>query len=94
MVRIKMVVAALGLGAAMHVALEGCNQADAITVNLAKKCRALAIEAHPYKLPGQRGQGSAKAERDYFNECVARGGNMPPESTHGEPPAIPAEPQK
>ena len=64
--------------------------APAITAELAKKCRALAIKAHPYKLAGAKGPGSAQAEREYFKECVARGGDMPDENK--EPP--PANPPK
>jgi hypothetical protein len=56
--------------------------AGAITAELAKKCRAMAIKAHPYKMPGE-GAGSAVAERDYFSACIARGGNMPDASAGG-----------
>jgi hypothetical protein len=51
--------------------------ASALSLELAKKCRALALNAHPYKLPGVKGPGTAASERDYYNECVARGGSMP-----------------
>jgi hypothetical protein len=68
--------AALGVSVTMVMCAAG-KPASAITAELAKKCRALAIKAHPYKMPGERGPGTAQAERDYFNECVARGGNMP-----------------
>lgn len=51
--------------------------ASALSLELAKKCRAMALKAHPYKLPGVKGPGTAAAERDYYNECVARGGNIP-----------------
>jgi hypothetical protein len=55
-------------------------QAEAApTVELAKKCRQLAMKAHPPSLPGTKG-GSAQAERDYFAECVRKGGNMDQES--------------
>ena len=51
----------------------------AISVELAKKCRAMAINAHPTVLygPGR----SATSQRGYYNECVAREGNMPDQST-------------
>lgn len=57
--------------------------AAAITVELAKKCRAMMLKAHPYKLPGVQGPGTAAAERDYYNQCIARGGNMPDDSSSG-----------
>lgn len=49
----------------------------AISADLAKKCRALAIKAHPYKIPGVKGPGTAQAERVFFADCVAKGGNVP-----------------
>lgn len=55
--------------------------AGAITVQVAQKCRALALKAHPYKRPGTKGPGSATAEREYYHECVAKGG--PDEKTNG-----------
>jgi hypothetical protein len=71
-------VGAFGI-AVMLVTVAGAAPARAITADLAKKCRELAIKAHPYKLPGVKGPGSAEPQRDYFNTCVAKGGNMPPE---------------
>lgn len=69
--------------------------ATAISVELAKKCRAMALKAHPYKLPGQPGAGTGEAEREYFNECVAKNGNMPePSSTGAAPPPAPPGPPK
>jgi hypothetical protein len=44
-------------------------------VELAKTCRALAIKAH---LTERAGRGAyAQAQRDYFQDCIAKGGNMP-----------------
>lgn len=57
----------------------GANPAAAISVELAKKCRDLALKAHPYKLPGEPGRGTAAAERDYFSACITRGGGLPSE---------------
>jgi hypothetical protein len=65
--------------AAVTFASAGIRPAAAISVELAKKCRGLALEAHPYKLPGEPGAGSATAQRDYFSECVKQDGNMPSE---------------
>ena len=41
-----------------------------ISAGLAKTCRALAIKAHPTQRAGS-GTGSAQAQREYFQECVA-----------------------
>jgi hypothetical protein len=57
--------------------------AQAITADLAKKCREMAIKAHP-TLPAGSPTGYAAAQRSFFNECVAKQGNMaetkPPET--------------
>ncbi len=67
--------AALGVCATI---LSGPTPASAITADLAKKCRALMLKAHPYEWPGGR-NGVAQAQRDYFNKCVANNGEMPAE---------------
>jgi hypothetical protein len=60
----------------------GCmtGSASAITAQLAKKCQALTAKAFPPRVPGNPAAGSAKgtgqSQRDYFNKCVANGGNM------------------
>lgn len=70
--------------------------APAISVELAKKCRGMALQKYPYKPVGTPGKGDAQAERDYYKKCVANGGNMPeepPKATQGggnQPP--PAQP--
>jgi hypothetical protein len=46
-----------------------------ISAELAKKCRALAIQAHPTQQPGSR-YGSGQAQREYYQECIAKDGNM------------------
>jgi hypothetical protein len=50
--------------------------AGAIDAELAKKCRAMAIKAYPPQPAGSKSR-HAEAERAYFRNCVARGGNMP-----------------
>jgi len=50
--------------------------ASAISVELAKKCRAMAIKAHPTQIAGTKQTGIEKAQRDYFRECVAKDGKM------------------
>jgi hypothetical protein len=53
----------------------------AITAEVAKKCGVLADMAYPLRVPGNpaagRTHGSAQDVRDYFNKCVATGGNTP-----------------
>jgi hypothetical protein len=49
--------------------------AEAITVELAKKCRQLAVTAHPSARPGTR-TGAQKAQNDFYLDCVAKDGNM------------------
>jgi hypothetical protein len=48
----------------------------AITAELAKKCRLMAIQAHPTQLPGKKSTGVEAAQRSYFSDCVAHEGNM------------------
>jgi hypothetical protein len=50
------------------------SPAMAISVELAKKCRDLAIKAHPPKPAGTNPY--AQAERDYFNDCVSKNGDV------------------
>jgi hypothetical protein len=60
----------------------GCmtGSSSAVTAPLAKKCQALTAKAFPPQVPGNPAAGSAKgtgrSQRDYFNRCVASGGNM------------------
>lgn len=49
--------------------------APAISADLAKRCREMAIRAHPYEQPGA-GTGHAQEEREYFRQCVAKNGKM------------------
>jgi hypothetical protein len=49
--------------------------ASAITAELAKKCRALAIKAHPPQPAGTK-TGAEQAQRDYYRDCIAKSGNM------------------
>lgn len=60
------------------------DSALGVSTELAKRCRAMAIKAHPTKPPGSK-TGSVKAQRDYFDECVTKGGKMPeisPDAKH------------
>jgi hypothetical protein len=55
--------------------------ASAISADLANKCRAMAIKAHPPTLPGAK-KGSAQAERAFYQSCIANGGHAPDDDTH------------
>ena len=60
----------------------GCmnGRASAVTAEVARKCAALTVKAYPPQVPGNPAAGLAKGtvqfKRDYFNKCVANGGNM------------------
>lgn len=69
-----------GAAGAVILCMPG-ESASAITAELAKKCRDMALKVYPYKLVGQPGPGNAQAQRSYFSECVAKEGKMPSEPT-------------
>ncbi len=64
---------ALALGALCLFA----GPASALDPVLAKICREKAIEAHPTK-PAGSSTGHAKAQREYYNQCIANEGKMDP----------------
>jgi hypothetical protein len=80
------ILAAVSMSLAIPLTAE---PASALSLQLAKKCRAMALKAHPYKLPGEKGPGTAAAERQYYSQCVANGGNMPESSTSATPAGNP-----
>ena len=49
--------------------------ASAITADLAKKCREMALKAHPPAPAGSK-MTSAKAQQDFYRACVAKNGKM------------------
>lgn len=49
--------------------------APAISADLAKKCRAMAIKAHPTRPAGAK-SGHEQAQRRYFQDCIAKGGDV------------------
>ncbi len=51
------------------------DSASALTAEVAKKCRELAIKAHPSTPPGKK-SGAEQAQRAYFRDCVAKDGNV------------------
>ena len=53
------------------------DKAIPISAELAKTCHALAIKALPTERAGR--EAYAQAQRDYFQDCIAKGGNMPDE---------------
>ena len=59
----------------------------AVSADLAKKCRAMMVEAHPSQFYGAT--GTAAAQRDYFKQCISRQGRMDnkaePTTTEGQP---------
>jgi hypothetical protein len=72
--RKKQLIAIAAVAAALEVLLLLVSPAFAITAELAKKCRDLAIAAHPTQLAGT--SAYAAAQRDFFNQCVAKNGDM------------------
>jgi hypothetical protein len=61
--------------------------ASALTAQLARKCRDMAIKAHPPVVAGSR-KGTAEAEREYFGKCVASNGSMPGQPGQQEPTTV------
>jgi hypothetical protein len=51
------------------------QSASALSAEVAKTCREQAIKSHPPAVAGSRA-GTAQAERDFFQACVARGGKV------------------
>jgi hypothetical protein len=77
--------------------LSSGSPSAAPTAELAKKCAALTAKAFPARVIGNPSAGSAKgsgrAEQDYFNDCIRKGGNVdlpgPSEGTSTQPIPIP-----
>jgi hypothetical protein len=61
---------------ALIVPLCSTLPAMGITVELAKKCRDMAIKSHPPPTPPGN-KAYAQLERDLFAACVAKNGEMP-----------------
>jgi hypothetical protein len=51
------------------VTISVIGPASAISADLANKCRAMAIKAHPPTPPGAK-TGSAQAERESYRACI------------------------
>jgi hypothetical protein len=63
--------------------------ASAISADLAKKCRAMAIKSHPPIIPGAK-TGNSQAERTFYLQCISNGGAAPDNDT----PKVAAPPSK
>jgi hypothetical protein len=67
--------------------LSTVSPAIAISVDLAKKCREMAIKSHP---PAPAGTAPyAQAERDFFRDCISKSENAKDSSPQKTPPADP-----
>lgn len=55
------------------VVLANTAYAQSITQDLAKNCREQAIKAYPTPIAGTKSKGVAKAQRDFFEACIAKG---------------------
>jgi hypothetical protein len=71
---------------ALIAVISTVTPASAITVELAKKCRAMAFKAYPPKLAGVK-SGNAQAERTFYKQCIANGGTMPANEEQSAPAA-------
>jgi len=65
----------MGAVAALVWVVVAPTAAQAVTVEVAKKCQAMTAKAFPPRVAGNpaagSAQGSAKDRRDYYNKCVA-----------------------
>ncbi|WP_461190898.1 hypothetical protein [Bradyrhizobium sp. UFLA06-06] len=82
------VISGFAVASAVIMITSATVPAHAIDVQVARACDALVAKAFPPLQPGNPASGSArggaKAQRGYFNKCVANGGKMdddtPPKS--------------
>jgi hypothetical protein len=70
------------------VAAAVATPAAAISVDLAIKCRNLAVKAYPPKRVGSK-SGNAVAERKYYRSCIANNGEAPAEDKQNPQPQPP-----
>ena len=61
--------------------------ASAVSLDVAKKCNELTVKAYPPRVIGNPAAGSTKGsaagKKAYFDECVAKGGNVDDHSDKG-----------
>jgi hypothetical protein len=67
----KSLIALMALALAVYLPMT--HPSSATSAELAKQCRAMAIKAHPIPIPGSKASGAEKAEREYFQACIAKG---------------------
>jgi hypothetical protein len=72
---------------AQSIILSATSPAAAISADLAKKCREMAVKAHPPPIPPGN-KAYAQAERAFFRECVSKNGQMQDTG----PPKVPTNP--
>ena len=58
------------------------DPASALTAKLAKKCRAMMVQAYPPVTAGSA-TGDAQQDREFFHACVAQDGKMKDFETTG-----------
>jgi hypothetical protein len=76
--------------ASLFVAVSSAPAAvSAITLEVARKCNALATKEFPPREVGNPAAGSSKgtaqAQRDFFAKCVANGGSVDKPADNGAP---------
>ena len=71
----------------VQILLLSTSPTAAISMDLAKKCREMAIKAHPLAMPGKP---EAEAERDFFRQCVAKNG----QTEYTDAPSVLYEPKQ
>ena len=67
--------------------LSTASPAIAISADIAKKCREMAIKSHPSARAGTAPY--AQAERDFFRDCISKSENAKDSSPQKTPPAGP-----
>jgi hypothetical protein len=67
--------------------LPTASPAIAISADVAKRCRDMAIKAHPPEPAGTKGY--AQAERDSFRDCISKSDDAKDSSPQKPPPADP-----
>jgi hypothetical protein len=75
MTMFKLVKGPAVLGIVLAACVGTAQAASAPSVALAKKCRAMMVQAYPPKPAGSL-EGNAPEQRKYFRTCLARAGNM------------------
>jgi hypothetical protein len=68
------------------LSLSVASPALAISADLAKKCREMAIKAHP-PVPAGTKSSYAQAERDFFSNCISKNGDVKDNGPQKAPPA-------